>query len=277
MTWSPTANTSLEKKKTDRSPKLGRIMAYFRNQKQQLFSFEDLSQLGLTVLSLPGADFLLASEGPFRPHPTLEPNIAMDDYCREQTVTDDPGHEIGPSIERVARIVTEVFAANLKAKGYYRSEDMDNPWVSLCPQSPFYGIVDGLWQGAKFPDEYDWANVLVQDRYKKCPRYLPPQISETLSKKPPHIMAYLHNGCLGEARGLFRIEMRVLITLINNCVYQHEFEDETIFPVLLFCGYGRLQARIIEAVFDQARETGSGEAQSTNHATPHPGDRQWAF
>ncbi|KAJ5644506.1 hypothetical protein N7507_010517 [Penicillium longicatenatum] len=47
-----------------------------------------------------------------------------------------------------------------------------------------------------------------------------------------------------------RDTLTAIVTAIHNRVYQAQFENETIFPVLLFSQYYPDRMRIIEAVFD---------------------------
>lgn len=94
------------------------MMGYFRQPEKHFFSKDDLSHLGIIVLSLPGVDTLLTDEGPFRPHSTFGSNIPVE---TKYEFPDRPEEEIksmsGP-LACLGRISKDMFMDEFESKGF---------------------------------------------------------------------------------------------------------------------------------------------------------------
>ncbi|KAF3385229.1 hypothetical protein F1880_002822 [Penicillium rolfsii] len=125
---------------------------------------------------------------------------------------------------------------------------------------PFFGVTEGLLS----PGPPTECTTIIH-AWKTPPgeiQWLDPETLETLKEQPPHIQIMLSHSTTvlaGETSPLCETQsdyvlprdtLTAIVTAIHNRVYQAGFENQTIFPVLLFSDYYPDRMRIIEAVFD---------------------------
>lgn len=119
----------LEELKTERSAKLGKLMVDFSQPEILDFSKDELSQLVITVISLPRADVFLATEGPFRPHSTFGPNLPVEPRNMFSEYQGDPSPDI--TLRILYLMAQDLFEKDLLSKGFNKNEDLIYPWRAL--------------------------------------------------------------------------------------------------------------------------------------------------
>lgn len=111
---------------TNSNPQLRKMMIYLRED-QNLFSTEELSKLGVTVITLPAAESLFSDEGPFRPHPpfgTDKTATCTDGFAGESAENSGRSYMSLPA--NLQSKSHEMFTDVLLSKGVY---DLD----TICP------------------------------------------------------------------------------------------------------------------------------------------------
>ena len=118
-----------EKLKTERSAKLGKLMVDFSQLEILDLSQDELSRLGITVISLAQADAFLVAEGPFRPHSTFGPNLPAELGDVFSEYQGDPSPTI--TMRVLYLMVQDLFEKDLLSKGFSKDEDLLYSWSAL--------------------------------------------------------------------------------------------------------------------------------------------------
>ncbi|KAJ5607922.1 hypothetical protein N7537_004541 [Penicillium hordei] len=237
----PTA-TELVKLKRERSPQLHNLIGFFQRQEKQIFSVQVLARRGVTAIALPNVESLLSDEGHFRPHATFRPKIKVGAWdIRDPNSEEAASHSyMGILGILEGKIQHRLFSKNPPRFRTFASER--GPWASLGTPSPFFGVMDGLYGRGVEGEEYSYIQTLKE--------WEGPESEKATYIPPPHVKMSVSHNCDAPENAFLGSEMRAILSVLYNRVYQPGYENESVFPILYISGYRFRLVRVIEAVFD---------------------------
>ncbi|KAJ5705207.1 hypothetical protein N7536_000896 [Penicillium majusculum] len=117
------------------------------------------------------------------------------------------------------------------------------PWASLETPNPFFGVLNGLYHRRGVEgEEHSYIQTLKE--------WKGPESENAICIPPPHVKMSVSHNCDAPENALLGTEMRAILSVVYNRVYQPGYEKESLFPILYTSEYRFRQVRVIEAVFD---------------------------
>ncbi|KAJ5968905.1 hypothetical protein N7501_005153 [Penicillium viridicatum] len=211
------------KLKRERSPQLHNLIGFFQRQEKQIFSAQVLARRGVTAIAVPDVESLWSDEGHFRPHAAFHPKIKLDGWNIQYPNSEEEAYHLHGDILSILerKIQQRLFAKSRPGDFIFGSER--GPWASLETPNPFFGVTNGLLRRGVEGEEYWYLETLKEWKGPESekPIYLP----------PPHVKMSVGHTCEAPENALLGTEMRAILSVIYNRVYQPGYEKESVFPV----------------------------------------------